>query len=164
MIGHLIGAVECDVTVPLWRHGHQQVFWCLPSVGSRSLVHPGVRGKHWGFEIDLSQPRHETAFCWRHTWASNVTINRPYYPYRFAGIQATKCPWHHNVVHRYLYNCDLYTGRTGVSVDGIRCLEPQRNVLCVAISARATPRHFLIWMRTMGQLQHAGYRGVFMLK
>ena len=30
------------------------------------LVHPGVRDKRWVSEIDLSQPRHETAFWWYH--------------------------------------------------------------------------------------------------
>ena len=49
-------------------------------------------------------------------------------------------------------------------VNGIRYLEPQKNVLCVAIYARATPRHFLMSMTTMGQLRHADYRGVLMLK
>ena len=30
------------------------------------LVHPGVRDKRRVSEIDLFQPRHETAFWWRH--------------------------------------------------------------------------------------------------
>ena len=30
------------------------------------LVHPGIRDKRRVSEIDLSQPRHETAFWWRH--------------------------------------------------------------------------------------------------
>ena len=41
----------------------------LPHQGvmdSHSLVHPGVRDKRRVSEIDLSQPRHETAFWWRH--------------------------------------------------------------------------------------------------
>ena len=35
-------------------------------VDSYSLVHPGVRDMRRESEIDLSQPRHETAFWWRH--------------------------------------------------------------------------------------------------
>ena len=38
---------------------------CLRSI---CLVHPGVRDKRRVSEIDLSQPRHETAFWWRHNW------------------------------------------------------------------------------------------------
>ena len=58
----------------------------------------------------------------------------------------------------------LHTGRTGVLVYGIHYLEPQKNVFCVATKARAIPRHFLIWMRTVGQIRHADYRGVFVIK
>ena len=39
-----------------------------------------------------------------------------------------------------------------------------KNILCVAIKARATPRHFHIWLTTVGQLRHADYRGAFVLK
>ena len=35
-------------------------------VYSYCFVHPGVRDKRRVSEIDLSQPRHETAFWWRH--------------------------------------------------------------------------------------------------
>ena len=34
--------------------------------GFDCVVHPGVQNKSWVSEIDLSQPRHETAFWWRH--------------------------------------------------------------------------------------------------
>ena len=54
----------------------------------------------------------------------------------------------------------FYIGGTGVLVDGIHYLKPLKNVLCIAISTRATPRHFLIRMRTFGQLWHTGYRCV----
>ena len=37
-----------------------------PSLESFCLVHPGVRDKRRVSETDLSQPRHETAFWWRH--------------------------------------------------------------------------------------------------
>ena len=63
-------------------------------------------------------------------------------------------------VQLWLIYC--YTGRTGVLVDGIHYLEPQQ--FCVVIRARAIPRHFLIWMRTVGQLRHADYCGAFMFK
>ena len=39
--------------------------WKL-SVWYSCLVHPSVRDKRRVSEIDLSQPRHETAFSWRH--------------------------------------------------------------------------------------------------
>ena len=32
------------------------------------LLHPGVQDKRRVSEIDLSQPRHETALWWRHNW------------------------------------------------------------------------------------------------
>ena len=77
-----------------------------------------------------------------------------------------KYSWHQYVVHHYLCNCDwyIYTGRTGVLVDCMHYLQPQQTVLCVAIRVRATPGHFLFWMRTVRQLRHVDYRGVFMLK
>ena len=54
------------------------------------LVHPGVRDKRRMSEIDLSQPRHETAFWWRHNgpvtsqWTD--PIKRPNYPLELIGI------------------------------------------------------------------------------
>ena len=48
------------------------------------LVHPGMRDKRRVSEIDLSQPRHETAFWWRHNGPvmSQLTdpIKWPNYP------------------------------------------------------------------------------------
>ena len=38
-----------------------------------------------------------------------------------------------------------------------------KNVLCAAIRLCASPRHFLIWMRAVGQRRRADYRGVFLL-
>ena len=38
-----------------------------------------------------------------------------------------------------------------------------KNFHCVAIRARATPRHFLIWMRTVGQLRRTDNPSVVML-
>ena len=54
------------------------------------LIHPGVRDKRWVSEIDLSQPRHETAFWWRHNKSvtSQLTdrIKWPNYPVELIGI------------------------------------------------------------------------------
>ena len=54
------------------------------------LVHPGVRDKRRVSEIDLSQPRHETAFWWRHngpvTSQSTDPIKWSNHPIEFIGI------------------------------------------------------------------------------
>ena len=54
------------------------------------LVHPGVRDKCRVSEIHLSQPRHETAFRWRHNGSvtSQLTdpIKWPNYPLELIGI------------------------------------------------------------------------------
>ena len=54
------------------------------------LVHPGVRDKRRVSEIYLSQPRHETAFRWRHNGSvtSQLTdpIKWPNYPLELIGI------------------------------------------------------------------------------
>ena len=93
-IGYLISSTECDVTGPLWSHNKAVSYrgWdyknqlhldvvdrylrfmgdktipdeASPSLESFCLVHPGVRDKRRVSEIDLSQPRHETVFWWRH--------------------------------------------------------------------------------------------------
>ena len=58
------------------------------------LVHPGVRDKRRVSEIDLSQPRHETAFWWRHNGpvTSQLTdpIKWPNYPLQLIGIYVYK--------------------------------------------------------------------------
>ena len=58
--------------------------------GLYCFVHPGVRDKRRVSEIDLSQPRHETAFCWRHNGPvmSQLTdpIKWPNYPLELIGI------------------------------------------------------------------------------
>ena len=46
-------------------------------VDSYSLVHPGVRDKRRVSEIDLSQPRHETAFWWRHNGPVTSQLTDP---------------------------------------------------------------------------------------
>ena len=58
----------------------------------------------------------------------------------------------------------FYIGRFGILLRWHTIFGTTENVLCVAIRARATPRYFLIWKRTVGQLRQADYRGVFMLK
>ena len=54
------------------------------------LVHPGVRDKRQVSEIDLSQPRHETAFWWRHNGPVTSQLTDPImwhnYPLRLIGI------------------------------------------------------------------------------
>ena len=61
-----------------------------PSLESFCLVHPGVRDKRRVSEIDLFQPRHETAFWWRHNWpvTSQLTdrIKWPNYLVELIGI------------------------------------------------------------------------------
>ena len=58
--------------------------------GSVCLVHPCVRDKRRVSEIDLSQPRHETAFWWRHnrpvTSQSTDPFTLPNYPLESIGI------------------------------------------------------------------------------
>ena len=54
------------------------------------LVHPGVRDKRRVSEIDLSQPRHETAFWWRHNGPVTSQLTDPIkwrnYPLQLNGI------------------------------------------------------------------------------
>ena len=69
----------------------------------------------------------------------------------------------HDTIMSYINTCMVvidmfYIGMTEVLVDGIHYLEPQKNVFCVAIRARATPRHYIILLRTVWQLRHADYR------
>ena len=60
---------------------------CLRSI---CLVHPGVRDKRRVSEIDLSQPRHETAFWWRHNGPVTSQLTDPIkwrnYPLQLIGI------------------------------------------------------------------------------
>ena len=54
------------------------------------LVNPGVRDKRRVSEIDLSQPRHETAFWWRHNGPVTSQLTDPIkwrnYPLELIGI------------------------------------------------------------------------------
>ena len=65
--------------------------WCnIDECRQVCLVHPGVRDKRRVSEIDLSQPRHETGFWWRHNGpvTSQLTdrIKWPNYPLEQIGI------------------------------------------------------------------------------
>ena len=85
-------------------------------VRSSCLVHPGVRDKRRVSEIDLSQPRHETAFWWRHNGAvtSQLTdrIKWPNYPVELIGIY----------VHINTHNKESLTQRCRRSTNVQLCL------------------------------------------
>ena len=129
--------------------------WCL--------VHPGVRDKRRVSEIDLSQPRHETAFWWRHNGPVTSQlidpIQWPNYPLQLIGIyvhktHTTKNPWRKDVVDRQMYNCVGYfcIYPYGLSLDGwhaLLCIANNRHG--VTITTHAARRHFLIWMTTVRQ-------------
>ena len=132
-------------------------------VRSSCLAHPGVRDKRRVSEIDLSQPRHETAFWWRHNRpvTSQLTdlITLPNYPLELIGIY----------VHWNTQNKESLTQRcrrsANVQLCLIFCTYPyglSLNVwhasLCIAnyrhgvtITTHAIKRHFLIWMTTVRQ-------------
>ena len=82
------------------------------------LVHVGVRDKRRVSEIDLSQPRHDTAFWWRHNGpvTSQLTdpIKRPNYPLESIGIYVyintsnkesltQRCRWSTNVQTCFIF-------------------------------------------------------------
>ena len=127
------------------------------------LIHPGVRDKRRVSEIDLSQPRHDTAFWWRHNEpvTSKLTdrIKGPNYPVELIGIYVhinthnkesltQRCRWSPK------YNCVWYfcTYPYGLSLNGwhaLLCIANNRHD--VAITTHAIKRHFLIWMTTVRQ-------------
>ena len=127
------------------------------------LIHPGVRDKRRVSEIDLTQPRHETAFWWRHNEpvTSQLTdrIKWPNYPVELIRIYVhinthNKESLTKDVVDRHMYNCVWYfcTYPYGLSLNGWHAL------LCIAnnchdvtITTHAIKRHFLIWMTTVRQ-------------
>ena len=162
-------------------------------VDSYSLVHPGVRDKRWVSEsiclvypgvwdkrrvseIDLSQPRHETAFWWRHNGPVTSQLNHPIkwlkYPLELIGIY----------VHINTHNKEFLTQRcrksTNVQLCLIFCTYPYalslngwHALLCIAnkrhgvtITTHAIKRHFLIWMTTMRQPKKRQHSCVFNLK
>ena len=103
-------------------------------------------------------------------WTSDVTINRPNQVAYFS-LTFRRDWWGHRYMQQNINDTKMsyidtytivinlfYIGRAGVSVDDMHYLEPQRNRLL---------RHHtstLIWMRTVGQLRHVYYHGVFMLR
>ena len=128
-------------------------------------------------EIDLSQPKHETAFWWRNngTVKSQLTdpIKWPNYPLELIGIyviitQTTKNHWHKDVVDRQMHNCVWHfcTYQYGLSLSGWHTL------LCkiakyhhgVTITTPAIKRHFFIWMTTVRQPTKRRRSCVFTLK
>ena len=88
------------------------------------LVHLDVRDKRRVTEIDLSQPRHETAFWWRHNGpvTSQLTdpIKWPIFPLKLIGIYVhidtnnkesliQRCPRSSTLVLTFSYRRSLYT-------------------------------------------------------
>ena len=132
-------------------------------VRSSCLVHPGVWDKRRVSEIDLSQPRHETAFWWRHNGPVTSQlidlIKWPNHPLELIVIcvhitQTTKNHWPENVVDRQRYNCVWYfcTYPYGLSLNGwhaLICIGNNRHG--ATITTHAIKRHFLIWMPTVRQ-------------
>ena len=85
-------------------------------VDSYSLVYPGVRDKRRLSEIDLSQPRHETAFWWRHNGPVTSQLTDPItwrnYPLELIGIY----------VHINKHNKEYLTHRCRRSTNVQLCL------------------------------------------
>ena len=114
-------------------------------------------------EIDLSQPRHETAFCWRHNGlvTSQLTdpIKRPNYPLELIGIYVNinthskesltqRCCKSTNVKLCFIFCIYLY----GLSLNGwhaLFCITNNRHN--TTITTHAIKCHFLIWMTTVRQ-------------
>ena len=82
----------------------------------RCLVHPGVRDKCRASEIELSKPRKETAFWWRHNgpMTSQLTGSNkwPNYPWELIGIY----------VHINTHNKESLAQRCGRSTNVQLCL------------------------------------------
>ena len=85
-------------------------------VDSYSLVHPGVRNKRRVSEIDLSQPRRETTFWWRHNGPVTSQLIDPIkwrnYPSELIGIY----------VHINTHNKEYLTHRCRRSANVQLCL------------------------------------------
>ena len=128
------------------------------------LVHPCVRDKRRVSEIDLSQPRHETAFWWRH--------NRPVTSHESTDpITLPNCPLEliRIYVHINTQNKESLTQRCRRSTNVQLCLiflyipyglslNVWHALLCIAnnrhgvtITTHAIKRHFLIWITTVRQ-------------
>ena len=84
-----------------------------------------------GSDIDLTQPRNETAYWWRHN-GTRTDLFSPNISSRFMAIYIHAKKYCRYVVHRSSTPVQLcliyfYIIRTGVLVDGIHSLEPQQN-------------------------------------
>ena len=114
-------------------------------------------------EIDLSQPRHETTFWWRHNGPVTSQLTNPvkwrYNPLKLIGTMCisthtTNKTWHIDAVDRQVYICVwcfciyLY----GLSLNGwhaVFCIPNNRHD--VTIMTHAMKRHFHIWKTTVRQ-------------
>ena len=137
------------------------------------LVHPGVRDKRRVSEINLSQPRHETTFWWRHNGpvTSQLTdpIKWPNYPLELIGIYVhiNKHSKESHVVDRQMYNYVWYfcTYPYGLSPNGwhaLLCITKKRHG--VTITTHAVKRHYLIWMTLVRQPTKRWHSCVLTLK
>ena len=150
----------------LFLEEHKEQFasytWNLKSTG---LVPLGVRDKRRVSEIGLSQPRHETAFWWRHngpvTSQSADLIKWPNHPLELIGIY----------VHINTHNKESLTQRCRRSTNVQLCLvwyfctyayglslNGWHSLFCIAnnhhgvtMTTHAVKRYFLIWMMTVRQ-------------
>ena len=132
-------------------------------VRSTCLVHPSVRDKRRVSEIDLSQPRHETAFWWRHNGPVTSQLTDPFkwpnYPLELIGIYV-----HINTqskesltqicrrlinVHRVWYFCTYLYDLSLNWWHRLFCIANNRHG--VTITTHAIKRHYLIWMTTVRQ-------------
>ena len=143
---------------------------------SSCLVHPGVRDKCRVSEIDLSQPRHTTAFWWRHngpvTSQSTDPIKWPNHPLELIEIY----------VYINTHNKESLTQRcrrsTNIQLCLIFCTYPYglgligwHSLFCIAnnrhgvtITTHAIKRHFLIWMTMVRQPTKRRYSCVLTIK
>ena len=128
------------------------------------LVHPGVPDKRRVSEIDLSQPRHETAFWWRHNGpvTSQLTdrIKWPNHPLELIGIyvhvnthnkesQTQRCRRSTNVQLHVWYFCTYLYGLSLNVWYTLLCIG--NNLHGFTITTHAIKRHFLIGMTTVRQ-------------
>ena len=127
------------------------------------LVHPGVRDKPRVSEIHLSQPRHETAFWWRHNGPVTSQLTDPFkwpnHPLELMGIYVhinTQSKESLTQICRRLINLHfvwyLGTYLYDLSLNwwhALFCIANNRHG--VTITTHAIKRHYLIWMTTVRQ-------------
>ena len=125
------------------------------------LVHPCLRDKHRVSEIDLSQPRHETAFWWRHNRPVTLQLTDPIMlPLQLIGIYVhintqnkesltQRCHRSRNVQLHVWYFCTYPYGLSLNVWYTLLCIANNRHG--VTITTHAIKRHFLIWMTTVRQ-------------